>query len=153
PDLSIRLQATLPGEVLAPLRNEDQINTIEYSWARRHDNSWTYALSLVGHQAVNDTIAYPDFSVRTVPPAQLPDWVVGQRWDAATFVEVAQPFSATEGIGQYTVSTGDEILARRYLTGLDASPPVGLFLRIGAGFRGEYAFDLHGRVPRLFLSP
>ncbi len=153
PDLSVRVQTTLPEEVLAPLRNEHQINTIEYSWGRRHDNSWTYALSLVGHQAVNDTIAFPEFSVRAVPAPELPGWVVGQQWDAATFVEVAQPFSAAEGISQYSVSSGDDVLARRYLTGIDASPPVGLFLRIAAGYRGEYAFDLRGRAPRLFLSP
>jgi len=153
PDLGIRFKATLPLEVQTPRRNAGPINEITYSWGTRHDHTWSYALSLVGHQSVTATIAFPSFTIRAISPADLPRWIARRPWDAATFVEAPAGYASQEGIAEYTVEQGDSVLARRYLSGVDPVPPVTTFSAIPEGFRGEYAFDLGGARARLYVHP
>lgn len=153
PDLSIRFKATLPLEIEAPRRNADPINEITYSWGTRHDHTWSYALSLVGHQRVSATVPFPAFTIRAIPPADLPRWIGSRGWDAATLVEAPAGYASQEGIGEYGVEQADSVLAQRYLSGVDSVPPVTTFSAIPEGFRGEYAFDLGEARPRLYVHP
>jgi hypothetical protein len=151
PDMTIRFEATLPNEV-SEMPNPEPINIVEWSWDQQHAHQWNYALNLVGSQRVDETIRFPEFSVRAIPPDRLPNWISDQTWQAATFVEVLKPYWTSERVYEYTVEEGGKVLPLRYLTGLDPEPPTSVFDSVPEGFRGEYSFDLSGQA-RLYLSP
>ena len=154
PDMSIRFEANLPGD--NPNGNyplAGPLNNVQVTWDQFHGHNWTYEVTLTGRQAVTDVIRFPEFSINAVPPAQLPNWVSGHTWDAATFVQVEkQPYWNSEQVYEWTTNQGGSRLPFGYVTGLDSTPPTKDFSAIQAGFRGEYTFFLNAQ-PFLYFSP
>ena len=151
PDTSIRFLAVLPGET-DDVPNIDPINIVMYTWDQRHSHNWNYSLNLVGQQHVETTIQFDGFSVKAIPPQELPGWVAEQKWNAATFVEVNKPYWTSEHVYEYTPQERSSVLPYRYLMGLVEDPPTEAFEQIAEGFRGEYTFELDGPA-RLYVNP
>jgi hypothetical protein len=151
PDTTIRFVAVLPGET-DDVPNIDPINIVMYTWDQHHSHNWSYSVNLIGQQRVETTIPFDEFSVKAIPPAELPGWVADQEWNAATFVEVNTPYWTSEHVYEYTAEDSSSVLPYRYLMGLVQQPPTEAFERIREGFRGEYTFELDGPA-RLYVNP
>jgi hypothetical protein len=143
---------------LAPFANETlgvnvtPLNDIQYVWDQTHTQRWDYQVGLAGRQTIDEVIQFPEFSVRTVPYAKLPEWVTSQSWDAATFVQVENPDYNNEIVWGWSTAIGSDAVRREYLSGISDTPPVEDFSNPSYGLRGEYAFDYHSR-PVLYFSP
>lgn len=158
PDTTIRVENALPKELLGTgVSNPGTSNIVEYAWGQQHNHSLNYQVSVAGRHPITSTIQFPEFGVKAVPYDQLPGWVAGQAWDAATFVEVEkQPYWTGEVIYEYNVEQGEKngltkLLPWGYVLGRDNSPPTKAFNETVVGQRGEYLFDLMDK-PYLYFS-
>ncbi|MHB8990394.1 MAG: hypothetical protein ACYC66_01950 [Chloroflexota bacterium] len=153
PELHIRLASMLPDDFcFYPARCGRPLEEVRYSWKQyaSSDITFDYKLGLAGRHPIEETVAFPDFAVRTVPYEQLPTWVTGRSWDFATFVAVERgTYRSTEGIYDWAPLGVDAQLG--YLLGKEAAPPDFTPESLQPGMRGEYTYLLM-RQPRLYLS-
>jgi hypothetical protein len=133
---------------------------VEYAWDQDNDGRWDYQLSLGGANPITSTVDFPDFSIRTVPYAQIPAWVTGRPWAAAVFLAAqAGGYWNSEGMSLWNVNRGyrdggiiePSGLRDAYLVGSSDRPPVDDYSEIPPGFRGEVAFESF-REPTLYIS-
>ncbi len=135
---------------------------VEFTWDQNNDGRWDYQLALGGSKPITETVAFPDFSIRTLPYEKIPGWALGQPWDGSALFTVGEAggYGDSEGTGEWnavrggcangqTVSSG---LQSGYLAGYADAPPMGVLPGHPAGFRGEYAVD-YARQPWLYFSP
>ena len=153
PDLNIRFGIVPPSSNEASGLNATPLNDIQYVWDQYHVQHWDYQVALAGRQAIDEVVEFPEFSVRMVPYAQLPEWVTSQIWDVATFVQVEKsPFYNSEIVWEWNTTIGSDAVRREYLAGISDAPPVDDFAGLAVGLRGEYAFD-YDSTPVLYFSP
>jgi hypothetical protein len=133
---------------------------VEYAWDQDNDGRWDYHLSLGGANPITSTVDFPDFSIRTVPYAQIPAWVTGRPWAAAVFLAAqAGGYWNSEGMSLWNVNRGyrdggiiePSRLRDAYLVGSSDRPPIDDYSEIPPGFRGEVAFESF-REPTLYIS-
>lgn len=147
PELAIRLQYAYSNDPYFAVQSiSSPFSVIRYSWDQNNDGRWDYKLDLAGPKGIDDVVAFPEFSVVTMPYERFPQWATGSGWLAATFVasEYAD-YISSEGI--YEWSSGE---ATQYLLGRSLAPPN--FSMIREGLRGEFNLDLHSH-PYLYFSP
>ncbi len=153
PELHIRVAFMLPDDFcFYPARCGRPVEEVRYSWKQYASNDITFdfKLGLAGMHPIEETVAFPDFAVRTVPYEQLPTWVTGRSWDFATFVAAEKgAYRSTEGIYEWGPLGGDNRLG--YLLGKQTTPPDFAPESLRPGTRGEYSYGLM-RQPRLYLS-
>lgn len=130
------------------------VNDVRWSWNQRNGNGliWDYKLGLAGRHAITETVEFPDFTVMTVPHAELPTWVTSRAWDYATFVarEGARDLSS-EGIYHWPAvealgHTGLAYLAGRAVVDIESA-----FQKLSIGWRGDFAPDLN-QQPYVYIS-
>lgn len=150
PDMQVRIERAIPGDQFVnPNWQGRPYQQIRYSWEQRAGQIWSFKIGLLGQKSIDTTVKFPDFSLNTIPYAQLPTWVTSNSWDIATFVAVErQDYRSTEGIYEWD-PTG--ALRDGYYSGASnvAPPPPD---SITSGLRGEYAPHLDAQ-PWLYLSP
>ena len=151
-DLTIRFGVQLP--YAAPEASQDSpLIDVQYAWDQQHDHTWDYQIGLSGWQEIDEAIHFPEFSVRAIPPKDLPDWITERNWDAATFVQVEkQPYWSSEFVYEWHTVVGSDSLRKDYLSGVSDNPQTSQFSTIPAGFRGEYALN-YDQKPYLYYSP
>jgi hypothetical protein len=147
------------------------ISDVRYSWNQFNnpDASWDYKLGLAGRIAVEGTVSFPEFSYTAIPHEALPNWVIEQNWDIATFVQHHDGlFRSLEGILDWPVLEhavdGDYLTLPRYLAGQRVIDLPSVFEQavrgentadtadLRTGFRGEIAYHL-GQALELYFSP
>jgi O-antigen/teichoic acid export membrane protein len=152
PDLNVRMETWRRGEIPS-YDNNQPLNIVEYAWDQWHSHNWTYQVSMVGQQEIDQVVRFPDFSVGAVPYADLPGWVTQQTWAAATFVQVErQSYWTDEIVYEWTIEEGGKVVPFQYVPGLTSSAPREAFAQISEGFRGEYSLSLNAPT-ELYFSP
>ncbi|MBN1261569.1 MAG: hypothetical protein JXB35_12905 [Anaerolineae bacterium] len=125
------------------------VQWIRYSWDQDNSQTWRYGLGLAGRRPVESVTAIGDYAVRTLPYSRFPEWVTGQTWDMAMFVEVMdRAYWTSEGI--YAVSGLEGLEYQYYLTGWSDQYPAEL-PELESGFRFEGASEFQ-QQPRLYFS-
>ena len=117
-------------------------------------------MALGGSKPITETVAFPDFSIRTLPYEKIPGWALGQPWEAALLtVGESGGYINSEGMWEWSAGQGyvngqtiNSGLQSRYLAGYADAPPLEAYQDIRPGFRGEYAVDF-ARQPWLYFSP
>ncbi len=151
------------------------INEIRYSWNQSDvsDLSWDFRLGLGGRYPVVEETIFPDFTYRSVPYDDLPQWVTTRDWDISVLV-AAETFRypSSEGIYEWApveaVPLLDEELAAqirtdeidfrnsllsRMLSGQEYNVDIpATFESLIAGMRGEISYTSSHR-PYLYFSP
>lgn len=151
PELQIRVARMNPDDPYndAPIAWQGRpYQLIRYSWDQANDQNWSYKLALMGQYTIESTVTFPEFSLTTIPYAELPRWVVERPWDIASFVAAETPLWTTEGIYNLDPSL---TLRDSYYTGVGQSTG-GFGETIDAGRRGEYALHLANQA-WLYFSP
>lgn len=161
-ELFVRLEVYPPHDRFFMNGNfPDAMTSVEYAWDQDNDGGWDYQVSLGGRQAIRSEVPWPNFSLVTVPYEDVPDWVLGQEWDAALLVAAESGGHwNSEGMSIWNVNRGfrdgrmvePSGLRNGYLTGFRDDPPIEDYSEIPEGFRGEWAFE-YRRRPWLYLSP
>lgn len=127
------------------------IEAMRYSWDQDNNGYWDYSLALTGMNPINDEVALPAATVRTIPYDTYPDWVVQQKWDTAAFVaDETGTYSSSEGIYEgYSRSLRDD-----YVTGQTSDNRQALadLHTVRVGQREEFNIQLSGQA-RLYISP
>ena len=138
---------------------DSPVNEIRWSWNQEAsgDLAWDYKLGLAGRHEITSEAEVGGFRYLTIPYRDLPDWIVSQSWDYATFLAAeGSPFVSSEGVyGWAPVETplGDDVTAlSRYLAGEVAVDVRQAFQTVPVGGRGELAPEL-GAPPYLYYSP
>jgi hypothetical protein len=151
PELQVRAARMSPDD---PFTEEPQYwagrpyQFIRYSWDQTNSEQWSYKLGLLGQQQIDTTVAFPEFTLRTIPYDQFPTWVTEHRWDVATFVAAEKKVWTTEGIydGDFSRQIRDY-----YYTG--ANPESGnLDDLIESGMRQDYSLHFEDQ-PWLIFNP
>lgn len=135
------------------------INEIRWSWNQSNSsgNNFDYFVGLAGRHTITDTVTLSDFTYLTIPYENLPQWVLTNTWDIATFVawEGATPYTSSEGIyGWGAVETAinkDGFAISRYLAGVSKIDIRQAFTPLPAGNRSEVVPYLNGQVG-LYIS-
>jgi hypothetical protein len=151
PELEVRIARTNHDDPFSRgvgVRLGQPSQQIRYSWDQDNSKNWTYKLGLVASNTIDETVRFPEFSITTVPYAEVPGWVVSHSWDIATFVAAEEPLWTTEGI--YDWDPGGT-LRESYWEGTSSSPG-GFGASIDKGRRGEFALHLSSQ-PWLYFSP
>lgn len=128
------------------------IQDIRYAWDQVEDDDarWDFKLSLVGRHLIDETLSVGDLTLKTVPPASLPQWVRSRRWDGATFIAVEDvKYRNSEGIKEWGIS---HPWFAEYVHGETPDPPEEDYADLPVGLRGELQFDLQA-YPLLYFSP
>lgn len=152
PELQIRVEYNGAGDPFFQNGSFAQpIQIVRYSWDQANGQNWDFKLELIGRHPIETIVPFPDFSVQTVPYANLPEWVTSQAWDSAELVAVEKPdYWTTEGVYESLAST---LTTRdQYITGLTNTLPALDVANWPIGFRTEYNTVLQA-PPRLYLSP
>ncbi len=176
PDLALRVVYWPRGDFNQGL----PVQQVDYSWRQTAVNpsnlpNWDYRLSLLGHNAHEGTINFPEFGLNLTPYANLPGWVTKNSWDYASLVareggeylssEGMYEWATLEGVvtnasGQISgtatkkeqASVSDSTLAqKRYVLGITDTPPTQYYQQIRKNLRGEFRAS-NGQV-RVYLSP
>lgn len=121
-------------------------NDIRYTWDQNNDQSWDYKIGLSGSYPIDQSVSFPEFTAKTIPCKQFPEWITSKRWGPAVFV-ASYVRNFAEGI--YEWGTVDHVL-ERYLFGYEKQPNI--FTKLSTGYRGEYTYNLNER-PWLYLHP
>ncbi|HEX2914877.1 MAG TPA: hypothetical protein VH186_29055 [Chloroflexia bacterium] len=160
PDLAVRMEDYMPKDRYYQygLLNIP-VEEVEYTWDQEHHSmpqkSWNYMVSLVGKRPVDKLIKLPELTIKSIPYQEMPTWVTGGSWDAATFVAVEKkPYWTSKHIYTWTTFAGGNNhpdLREDYITGLSSQKPTDNYNSIQAGFRGEYNFQLNNQ-PYLYFS-
>ncbi|MSQ15901.1 MAG: hypothetical protein EXR50_08570 [Dehalococcoidia bacterium] len=154
PDVQVRLEYNPPND---PIFNAElgrrfpkPIETVRYSWDIDHNHTWDFGLNLIGRHEIDSVVEFPEFSIKSIPYKEIPNWVKERKWDVANLVIPENGYAWTsEGVyeGQWLQSRDD------YVTGFSDTPPDGeVETTAGVGFRVEYNYQ-YQRQPMLYLSP
>jgi hypothetical protein len=151
PELQIRAARMSPDD---PFTEESQYwagrpyQLIRYSWDQSNSQQWSYKLGLIGQHLIDTTVAFPQFTLRTIPYDQFPTWVTEHRWDIATFVAAEKPIWTTEGIydGDFSRQIRDY-----YYTGANRESG-NLDDQIESGLRQDYNLHFENQ-PWLTFNP
>ncbi|HEY1014822.1 MAG TPA: hypothetical protein VGE07_19080, partial [Herpetosiphonaceae bacterium] len=172
PDLTIRTVYYPAGNV----RKDVPIQQIDWTW--RHNDSgaqagpnWDYRIGLFGRNEFVGQVDFQEFSVKITPYDKLPAWVVGNRWDYASFVARERPeYLTTEHIYEWSTLEGvvvdydlpvtstervvkESIAALPdYVRGEHAQDISKFYRKIGVGLRGEFTPRLDAQ-PYVYISP
>ena len=161
PELSIRLvhYEENDPEFLGGSFNEP-FNQVRYSWDQDNDGDWDYKIGLFGRHNINSVVELPEFALKISSYENLPIWVLGNGWEAATFV-ASQEGTPGEGIYEWDFSPW---VSQQYFTGrsemyvpprqpqaIGSGLPFNELDQIGTGFRGEYQLN-NSNKPMLYLS-
>ncbi|NLE74761.1 MAG: hypothetical protein GX604_09065, partial [Actinobacteria bacterium] len=154
PELLIRVMHPIWLDAIPGRPQSPDMMQVEYNWDQDNNGRWDYELSVAGLKPITQTIAFPDFAVRTVPYEQLPTWATRQAWDAAFFlVGEAGGRGDSESLWVWDYISGfPHDVKSTYLAGYWDAPPPGTFQDIAVGYRGEYSLD-YLREPLLYFSP
>ena len=121
-------------------------NDIRYTWDQDNDQSWDFKIGLSGSYPIDQFVTFPEFTVKTIPCKQFPEWITSKHWGPAVFV-ASYVRNFAEGI--YEWGTVDHDL-ERFLFGYEVQPEI--FTKLSVGYRGEYSYDLNEQ-PWLYLHP
>lgn len=169
PELHVRLEYFPPyDEYLDAGWYGKALGDIRYSW--NMDNTpgldWDYKVGLIGSNKVETEVWIGDIGIRMVPYDDLPNWVMRQTWDWATFVAVENGrYVSSEGIYEWsasnafqtdardlsTVIPGSQSELRYYYFGVTDYLPKWAYQEIRPGLKGEYG-TING-TPVLYFSP
>ena len=157
PELHIRHRYYAPLDLYGWNLNSP-VEEIRWSWKQNitSDLTWDYKLGLAGRHTITTEIKFPDFSYGSIPYADLPAWVIGNRWDYASFVaRESVKFQSTEGIYFWgaveQVLDNDPRTLSRYLVGELVVDPCQAFTTLPSGWRGDCASTLNTQ-PYLYFS-
>lgn len=161
PELSIRLvhYEANDSDFLGGAFNEP-FNQIRYSWDQDNDGNWDNKLGLFGRHDVNSVVELPEMALKVPSYEELPEWVLGRGWEAATFV-ASEEGRPGEGIyewdfspwvyEQYFTGESEMHVPPRQPQAIGSELPFNELDQIGIGFRGEYQLNYSNR-PMLYLS-
>lgn len=151
PELEVRVDRANPGDsppISTSSWGDRGYQLIRYSWDQRNDQNWTYKLGLLGDNPIESEVAFPDFTLKTIPYDDLPSWVTSHAWDVATFVAAERPLWTSEGI--YDGDPGGAIRDAYYAGASNSDSGFGD--TVGSGIRMETSLHL-ATQPWLSFSP
>lgn len=136
------------------------LNEIRWSWNQTNAPGlvWDYKIGLAGRQTITDVTTVGEYAYYAVPWEEIPEWVMNQSWDIATFISIeGEPFLSSEGVYDWgpveRAFEQDPTILSRYLSGqLVINHLANVFTDISVGMRGEFA-DYINDAPYLYFSP
>ncbi len=125
-------------------------NQIRYSWAQS-DSGIRYRLFLIGQVFTSQINVYPPFSAPHISYADLPSFVMENKWAVASFAEMENPGRISR-VNELPENPYYITALSRSLTGWQNIKLPDDYLPVFLSMREEYNFHNYNRLPRLYLS-
>jgi hypothetical protein len=151
PEMQVRAEYWYPNDWYFMGGNLDEpYEMIRYSWDQANEQTWRYAVGLVGRHMMDSIVTMAGLDVFTIPYDEFPTWVTRRTWDMAVFSEFTGKSYFT-GEGDYSVSYVADSSFAEYFTGKSDQKPSPEYAP-AVNFRMEWAMD-YARQPYLYFSP